>query len=85
MIFNAVYINSFLASLNCRNRIRQQMAGIVNVESQLSNSIRVDSANDVGGNGGFAIGGSNGRLQVGLYAAQKSMRDEDPSEKVQSL
>lgn len=79
MVLNAVYINSFLASLNCRNRIRQQMAGIVNVESQLSNSIRV------GDNGGFAIGGSSRRLQVGLYAAQKSMRDEDPSEKVQSL
>ncbi|KAI0092191.1 hypothetical protein BDY19DRAFT_586245 [Irpex rosettiformis] len=38
-IIAGLYMNSFLASLNSRNRIRQRMAGVVNVDSQLPASI----------------------------------------------
>ncbi|KAI0775370.1 hypothetical protein BC629DRAFT_703274 [Irpex lacteus] len=36
-VIAGLYMNSFLASLNSRKRIRQQMAGVVNIESQLPN------------------------------------------------
>ena len=43
---STVYVNSFLASLNSRNKIRRRMAGVVNVDTQLVSSASSSSSTE---------------------------------------
>ena len=84
-----VYVNSFLASLNCRNKLRRRMMGVVNVDTQLVSSAHPHAREDPihshqgSSSDGSSITESGKGMKVSIYTSTIHKHDSgDPYNKV---